>query len=106
VILHDEIYGVVPRRFNKVVLEVAQSLFDYMNTEKQVRKVMKDYNPETPLWKDQPETFRKASEEMMKRFAAKVREIRDQHLGQGWLTDVSVEFEYLMAHAQRYWFGL
>ena len=86
VILHDEIYGFVPRQFDKGVLEAAQILYDYM--EKEVKGKLVDNN----------------TEGVLKRFAEKVREVREQHFAKGWLRDESLEFAYLMAHAE--WCGL
>lgn len=86
VILHDEIYGFVPRQFDKEVLEAAQILYDYM--EKEVKGKLVDNN----------------TEGVLKRFAEKVREVREQHFAKGWLRDESLEFAYLMAHAE--WCGL
>ena len=86
VILHDEIYGVVPRQFDKGVLQAAQALFDYMDSELYGRLVEAD-------------DF--AAGEVMDRFAAKVREVRAQYFAEGWIEDGSLEFSYLMAHAER-----
>ena len=82
--LHDEIYGVVPLRFDKGVLAAAQALYDYMDREVYGR--MTEDNP--------------MSQEVMKRFAEKVREVRSEYLAKGWIADNSLEFAYLMAHAQ------
>ena len=82
VILHDEIYGFVPRQFDKGVLEAAQILYDYM--EKEVKGKLVDNN----------------TEGVLKRFAEKVREVRSQYFAEGWLNDDSLEFGYLMAHAE------
>ena len=84
VMLHDEIYGVVPLRFDKGVLAAAQALYDYMDREVYGR--MTEDNP--------------MSQEVMKRFAEKVREVRSEYLAKGWIADNSLEFAYLMAHAQ------
>lgn len=84
VMLHDEIYGVVPLRFDKGVLAAAQALYDYMDRE--VYGQMTGDNPFAP--------------EVMKRFAEKVREVRSEYLAKGWIADNSLEFAYLMAHAQ------
>jgi hypothetical protein len=84
VMLHDEIYGVVPLRFDKGVLAAAQALYDYMDREVYGR--MTGDNPFAP--------------EVMKRFAEKVREVRSEYLAKGWIADNSLEFAYLMAHAQ------
>ena len=83
VILHDEIYGVVPHRFDKTVLQAAQELFDYMDEEVYGREVENVYP------------------DVLDRFAEKVREVRDQYLADGWVMDDSLEFSYLMAHAER-----
>ena len=84
VMLHDEIYGFVPRQFSKWVLQAAQALYDYMDQEVYGR--MTGDNPSAP--------------EVMKRFAEKVREVRSEYLAKGWVEDNSLEFSYLMAHAQ------
>lgn len=97
VILHDEIYGVVPRQFDKGVLKAAQELYDYMDTELYGRFVTKDFKP----WDEQPESFKQAVSEMLSRFADKVREVRSKYLAKGWVEDDSLEFGYLMEHAQR-----
>lgn len=99
VMLHDEIYGVIPRRFDKGVLQAAQALYDYMDTELCGRLVTKDNKP----WDEQPESVKKAAAETMKRFADKVREVRSKYLAEGWITDDSLSFLYLMAHAE--WCG-
>lgn len=97
VILHDEIYGVVPRQFDKGVLAAAQELFDYMDRELYGRFVTKDFKS----WDEQPESFKQFVSEALGRFADKVREVRTKYLAEGWLTDDSVAFAYLMEHAQR-----
>ena len=43
--------------------------------------------------------------EVLKRFAEIVRKIRDEYLADGWVADDSLEFNYLMAHAQRCGYG-
>ena len=90
VMLHDEIYGVVPLRFDKVVLAAAQALYDYMDREVYGR--MTGNNPFAP--------------EVMKLFAKKVREVRSKYLAKGWVADDSLEFAYLMAHAQNCGYGI
>ena len=97
VILHDEIYGVVPSQFDKGVLAAAQELYDYMDGELYGRFVTEDFIP----WDEQPETFKQFVSEALRRFADKVREVRTKYLAEGWLTDDSVAFAYLMEHAQR-----
>ena len=100
VMLHDEIYGVVPRQFDKGVLAAAQALYDYMDKELYGRLVLKEYNYNATSWNDQPESVRRTWAEVMSRFADKVREIRAEYLAEGWVTDDSLAFSYLMAHAQ------
>lgn len=90
VMLHDEIYGVVPLRFDKGVLAAARALYDYMDREVYGR--MTGDNPFAP--------------EVMKRFAEKVREVRSEYLAKGWIADNSLEFAYLMAHAQNCGYGI
>ena len=101
VMLHDEIYGVVPRQFDKGVLAAAQALYDYMDKELCGRLVLKEYNYNATSWNDQPESVRRTTTEVLNRFADKVREIRAEYLAEGWVTDDSLEFSYLMAHAER-----
>lgn len=97
VILHDEIYGVVPRQFDKGVLQAAQELYDYMDRELYGRFVTKDFKP----WDEQPESFKQFVSDQLGRFANKVREVRSKYLAEGWVKDDSLEFAYLMEHAQR-----
>ena len=101
VMLHDEIYGVVPRQFDKGVLAAAQALYDYMDKELCGRLVLKDYNYNASSWSEQPESVRRINAEVLGRFADKVREVRDKYLAKGWIADDSLEFGYLMAHAER-----
>ena len=101
VMLHDEIYGVVPRQFDKGVLAAAQALYDYMDTELWGRLVLKEYNENASSWSEQPESVRRTWADVMGRFAEKVREVRAEYLAKGWVTDDSLAFGYLMAHAQR-----
>ena len=103
VMLHDEIFGVVPRRFDKVVLKAAQALYDYMDTQLVGRLLMEDFDVTTAFWSDMPEHVRRNWDDTMSRFAEKVREVRSQYLGEGWLTDDSLAFGYLMTHAE--WCG-
>ena len=105
VMLHDEIYGVVPRQFDKGVLEAAQVLYEYMDTQLQGRLVLKDYNFNASSWDEQPESVRRTWNETLRRFAEKVREVRSKYLAEGWVTDDSVAFSYLMAHAERCGYG-
>ena len=106
VMLHDEIYGVVPQRFDRGVLQAAQALYDYMDAELQGRLVLKEYNYNASSWSEQPESVRRTTAEVLGRFAEKVREVRSKYLAEGWLTDDSLAFNYLMAHAERCGQGL
>ena len=106
IILHDEIYGMVPRQFDKGVLEAAQALYDYMDKELYGRLVLKDYDYNASSWSEQPESVRRITAEVLNRFAAKVREVRAQYLAEGWIADGSLEFAYLMAHAQNCGYGI
>jgi hypothetical protein len=101
VMLHDEIYGMVPNQFDKGVLQAAQALYDYMDKELYGRLVLKDYNDNASSWSEQPETVKRTWTEVLGRFAEKVREVRSKYLAEGWVTDDSLAFSYLMAHAQR-----
>lgn len=105
IILHDEIYGVVPRQFDKGVLEAAQALYDYMDKELYGRLVLEDYDYNASSWSEQPESVRRITAEVLNRFAAKVREVRAQYL-EGWIADGSLEFAYLMAHAENCGYGI
>ena len=105
VILHDEIYGVVPRQFDKGVLAAAQELYDYMDRELCGRLVQNNYNYNASSWEEQPESVRRNFAEVMKRFADKVREVRSKYLAKGWIADNSLSFLYLMDHAQRCGYG-
>ena len=102
VMLHDEIYGVVPHQFDKGVLAAAQALFDYMDKELYGRLVLDEYDDDATSWNEQPESVRNTWTEVLGRFAEKVREVRSEYLGEDedWVTDDSLSFSYLMAHAQ------
>ena len=106
VMLHDEIYGVVPRQFDKWVLKAAQALYDYMDTELCGRLVLKDYDYNATSWDEQPESVRRITAEVLNKFAEKVREVRAQYLAKGWIDDHSLEFNYLMSHAQNCGYGI
>ena len=69
--------------------EAAQALYDYMDNDVYGRLV--GNNPFGP--------------DAMKLFAKKVREVRSKYLAQGWIADDSLEFAYLMAHAQNCGYG-
>ena len=79
IILHDEIFGFVPRQFGKRVLQVAQALYDYMEREVYNREVTRD---------------------LLEHFAQKVDELRTKYLAKGWVTDDSLAFAYLVSHAE------
>ncbi len=100
VILHDEIYGVVPRQFDKGVLKAAQELYDYMDEKICGRLVLKDYDYNVS-WDKQPESVRRITKEVANGFIAKVREVRSKYLAEGWIADNSLEFGYLIDHAER-----
>ena len=106
VMLHDEIYGVVPLRFDKEILQAAQALYDYMDKELYGRLILKEYNDKATSWSQQTESVRRTWAEVLGRFAKKVREVRSTYLGEGWVTDDSLAFSYLMAHAERCGQGL
>ena len=101
IMLHDEICGVIPLRFDRGVLEAAQALYDYMDTELQGRLVLKEYNYNAASWDEQPESVKRTTREVMTRFAEKVREVRSKYLAKGWVEDDSLAFSYLMAHGER-----
>lgn len=101
VMLHDEIYGLIPRQFDKWVLKAAQALYDYMDTELYGRLILKNYNYTASSWGEQPESVRLTWNKELHRFAEKVHEVRSTYLAKGWVTDDSLAFSYLMAHAER-----
>ena len=101
IMLHDEIYGVVPRRFDRGVLQAAQALYDYMDAELQGRLVLKEYDYNASSWSEQPESVRRTTAEVLGRFVEKVRDVRSKFLAEGWIADNSLAFNYLMAHAER-----
>jgi len=105
IMLHDEICGGIPRRFDRGVLKAAQALYDYMDTELYGRltRIHQEYNFKS--WDELPESAKCASNEVMGQFARKVREVRDEYLAEGWLEDDSLAFSYLMAHAERCGYG-
>lgn len=101
IMLHDEIYGLIPLRFDRGVLEAAQALYDYMDTELygKLTQIHREYNFKP--WNELPETAKRASNEVMGQFARKVREVRSKYLAKGWVEDDSLAFSYLMAHGER-----
>jgi hypothetical protein len=101
VILHDEILGRVPRRFNKGVLAAAQELYNYMNKMVCGRLALEEYDENADSLDNQPETVKKTWGEVLENFADKVREVRFKYLAEGMVRDNSLAFTYLMAHAQR-----
>lgn len=103
--LHDEIYGVIPRRFDKDVLQAAQALFDYMDEHIYGRLSMIDRRYNNPSWDDLPDEGKRAAFEVLNQFAAKLREVREEYLAEGWIEDESLEFYYLIDHAQRCGYG-
>ena len=105
VMLHDEIYGVIPRQFDRGVLEAAQALYDYMDTELYGRLTQIDSEYNSKTWDELPESVKQATREVMTRFAEKVREVRSKYLAKGWVEDDSLAFSYLMAHAERCGYG-
>lgn len=105
VILHDEIYGLVPRQFDKGVLQAAQELYDYMDSELCGRLLVKGYDENLP-WDEQPESVQRAQSDVMNGFVAKVREVRSKYLAEGWIADNSLEILYLISHAERCGYGI
>jgi len=99
--LHDEIFGVVPQYFDKDVLAAAQALYDYMDKELCDRLVLEEYNENALSWNEQPESVKRTWADVLGRFAEKVREVRSKYLDEDWVTDDSLAFGYLMAHAQQ-----
>ncbi len=100
IILHDEIYGVVPLRFDKTVLQLARELFDYMDSELQGRLLQEGYDTNIEWWENQPEKAKLALAELMGQYSNKVRALRAKYLAEGWLTDHSLSFSYLLFHAE------
>lgn len=105
VMLHDEIYGVVPRQFDKGVLAAAQALYDYMDKELYGRLTQIERSYNVFSWNELPDAGKRASHEVLNRFAEKVREVRAGYLAEGWVTDDSLSFSYLLDHAQRCGYG-
>ena len=105
IMLHDEIYGVIPRQFDRGVLKAAQALYDYMDTELYGRLTQIDSEYNSKTWDELPESVKQATREVMTRFAEKVREVRTKYLAKGWVEDDSLAFSYLMAHAERCGYG-
>lgn len=105
IMLHDEIYGVVPRQYDKGVLQAAQELYDYMDSELCGRLVVKGYDESLP-WDEQPESVQRAQSDVMNGFVAKVREVRSKYLAEGWIADDSLAYLYLMDHAERCGYGI
>lgn len=104
VILHDEIWGFVPSRIDKDVLEAALVLYDYM--DKNVRGRMHHEGYTVSQWKKMPEEMRCRITDTANAFVDKVREVREKYLGKGWVADRSLEINYLVTHAERiggYW---
>ena len=101
--LHDDIYGVVPLQFDRVVLEAAQAIYDYM--EENVRGRL-HYSGRFVSWDKLPKSYRNKCDGVMRRFIQRVREVRAQYLAEGWVADDSLEFAYLMAHAQNCGYGI
>lgn len=95
--LHDDIYGMMPRQFDKGVMEAAQELYDYM--DKNVRGRL-HYNGPFVSWDKLPKSYRSRYDDVMRRFIEKVHEVRAKHLGKGWLTDRSLAFGYVLAQAE------
>lgn len=105
IMLHDEIYGLVPRQFDKDVLQAAQELYDYMDEKLCGRLVVKGYD-DNLTWDEQAKSVQRIQLEVVNGFVAKVREVRSKYLGKGWLTDDSLAFMYLMAHSERCGYGI
>ena len=97
VMLHDDIYGFVPPRFNTQVIRAAQLLYDYMDKEVRGRLRAKG---KVGSWGDMPESFRNNFDNVSEKVHQKVREVRDQYLGQGWLEDNSLAFSYVLGQAE------
>jgi len=101
IIIHDEIYGLVPNHFSSGIVEAAKELYDYMAKEVKGSLIIEGYNIENLFWSDQPESVKRIITDVLERFAAKVREVRDKYFAEGWLRDDSLSFNYLIAHAER-----
>lgn len=97
VILHDCIFGCVPRCFDKKVLEAAKVLHDYMDKEVRGRLRTKE---KYVLISEIPESLRRKFNDLMAKVRQKVREVRDQYLGKGWLGDFSLASGYVLAQAE------
>lgn len=95
--LHDDIFGCVPRHYDKRVLEAAQVLYDYIVKEVRGRLY---YDGPFAMWDEMPQSYRDTYNDVMGRCALKVREVRDLYLGEGWLEERSLAFGYVMAQAE------
>jgi hypothetical protein len=97
VMLHDDIYGFVPRQFDKGVLEAAQELYDYMNREVRGRLRAKG---KVASWGDMPKSFQDNYDDVMRRMSRKVREVRAKYFAKGRLEDHSLAFGYVLGQAE------
>ena len=105
IMLHDEIYGLIPRQFDKGVLQAAQELYDYMDEQLCGRLSMIERRYHVNSFEELPEEGRHAANEAMSQFAERVRYVRDKYLAKGWIEDNSLAYLYLMDHAQRCGYG-
>jgi len=100
-ILHDEIYGMVPYWYDLKVLKVARFIYDYMDKELRGQLAIADDESHNPFLDENSEEVQRRGAEVMRRFADKVRELRDENFSAGWMTDLSLSFRYVLAHGRR-----
>ena len=83
------------------MLQAAQELYDLMDKELYGRLVLKEDNENALSWNKQPEKVKRIAAEVFGLFVKKVREVRSKYLAGGWVEDKSLEFGYLLSHAER-----
>lgn len=98
IITHDEIYGFFMNRFEPTVMPAARRIAKFIAEE--MPKHVKGYDVEVSLFSQSEEVKREVGKGL-KRVAEFIRNVRDNEFAEGWLMDDSLEFSYLMAHAER-----
>lgn len=98
IITHDEIYGFFMTRFEPTVMLAARMIAHHI--AEVMRKPVKGYDVEVSLY-DQPKRVKREVGLLLRIVADLIRDVRDKELGEDWLSDDSLEFSYLMAHAER-----
>lgn len=98
IITHDEIYGFFMKRFEPTVMPAAKRIAKFIAEE--MPKHVKRYDIEVSMY-EQTENMKLEVGKGLKRVAEFIRNVRDNEFAEGWLMDDSLEFSYLMAHAER-----